>query len=236
MSEGSDKPLVAVNLNIIRNLARPNTGLVIHKQRFDMVTFVAKVVSIHDESTRVSYLVTDFTSAPMDAVKWKSTDTNPGDTGPKITAKSYVRIHGQVSFKNNTLYLAAFKVTLVEDLNELTMHNLEVIHNCLLLRKIKMDYYASRGDLPFEMNTKPLMPTSYPGVNSNKNKEAALMESIKKVVESTLTDVNGVTRDELYERFPSYTRSYLDEVLTTMINEGHLYTTTDDNHFQSANL
>lgn len=237
MADNTSKALVAVNCNIIRNLSRANVGLVIHKQRNEIVTLVGKVVSMQEENTRISYLVSDSTSAPIDVVQWKNSDTQVSHPSKAIKSNCYVRISGMVNYKNNNLYIAAYRIALIEDLNEITMHNLEVVHNCLMLRKIKMDHYASRGDLPFERDSKLLMQTSRPGVGSTENKTAALLDSIRKFVGSQMATevngVNGVPRVEIYDRFPSQNRNEIDEALTNLCNEGLIYTTIDDDHFQS---
>ena len=48
---------------------------------------------------------------------------------------TYVRVYGNIRSFNNQRGMTAFRITRVEDMNELTMHLLEVIHSHLCWQK-----------------------------------------------------------------------------------------------------
>ncbi|XP_074598580.1 replication protein A2 [Brevipalpus obovatus] len=233
MSEGKAKRLVPINLDIIEKLSKTQLGVVIHKQRFDQITFVGRVRSINDQNTKCSYLVDDYTSAPREVIQWKGGEERASSATASIKEGDYVRVNGQVRYQNDNISLITFKISPIKDYNDVILHSLEVAHNCLLLRKIKLAHYAHSGDISFDA-----VPMSMSmGTSERKSGDAGqktTRDHILAVLRNNPNDT-GLDIEFIAANLPS--RMPMDKlrpIMDELVNEGHLFNTMDDDHYKSA--
>lgn len=105
----------------------------------------------------------------------------------------------------NGLVMIAQKVERIEDFNEVTFHFLIVIR-----------HFSA-------------MSSSSSGVSDTIN------EIILHYFDTTADDYNGVEINSLFKIFPQFTADAIKSSLHFLLNEGHLYTTIDENHMRSVN-
>lgn len=233
MTDAKYKPLVPVNLDIIDKLTKSQHGVVIHKQRFDQITFVGRVRSINDQNTKAFFLIDDYTSVPKEVVLWKGGEEKVSTAIASIKEGDYVRVNGQVRFQNENTTLATFKITPVKDYNEVINHSLEVAHNCLLLRKIKLAHYASCGDISFDA-----VPMSMAvGTSERKSGDTGtgnMRDQILDILRKNPDD-QGLDIEFILSKLPSHMNmDKLRPIMNELVNEGHLFNTMDDDHYKSA--
>lgn len=244
MSEQSgEKRSLPVSLNIIKQLWTPSHGVVVHKQKFDILSIIGRVTNINDQSTKCVYFVDDGTDG-IDVLQWKGGDDNKAKTMESpITEGTYVRVHGQVRNQNNTLNFVAFKISPIKDFNEITAHTLEVVHNNLLLRKLKFIQLATRNE--------PTANGLMSGIGSNGNSNgvtpmeigdigSSLPPGMTKAQTMVLEALNkcrkeeGMSKDQLVQCLPSVDANTVQGALDFLSNEGHIFSTIDEFHFKSA--
>ncbi|ROL32986.1 Replication protein A 32 kDa subunit [Anabarilius grahami] len=91
------------------------------------VTIVGVIRSTDKSTINIQYKVDDMTAAPMDVKQWIDTE-DMGVDNSVIPPGSYVKVSGNLrSFQNNRS-LVAFSVRVLEDMNEVTSHMLEVVN------------------------------------------------------------------------------------------------------------
>ncbi|CAH8639182.1 unnamed protein product [Heterobilharzia americana] len=108
---------------------------------FSQITVVGIIRSVNESSTRVEYEIDDYTG-PYLPVKLFTDDQDNTSTGLQcrpFRELSYVRVHGHVRNFQGMKHVIAFRVIPVLDMNELTVHIMEVIYTRILYMKMKQD-------------------------------------------------------------------------------------------------
>ncbi|XP_053210182.1 replication protein A 32 kDa subunit-B-like [Panonychus citri] len=243
MSEekSGEKKMLPTTVNMMKKLWTTTHGVVVHKQKFDILSFVGRVAGVNDSTTKCAYVVDDGTDC-IDVLVWKGADDSKAKTlSETIGIGTYVRCYGQIRNQNNTLNFVAFKVDPIKDFNEVTEHAMEVVRDNLLLRKIKFLHLATRGDptantilsgLSGSGGATPMDigDTGSSNLPSGMNKaQTLILETLNKCqVEE------GMSREELAGCLPTLDSSTLNGSLDWLANEGHIFTTLNEHHFRSA--
>ncbi|KAJ2615675.1 ATP-dependent RNA helicase dbp10 [Coemansia sp. RSA 1365] len=212
------------------------------------VTFIGVVRNITSQSVNVTYSIEDGTSK-IDVRMWlnNNTDAMDGDESqnqmldPAIAKGKYVRVYGDLKFFNNTRHISAHKIRAVTDHNEISYHGLEAIY--VHLKKTKgpapgqklAGGTAASGSML--INPYATSGGGYGGMSGGLGSgmdpaRASVLEAIKKAPENTREGVNiSVIQKSLAGRFQS---NEISDAVEWLINEGHVFTTLDDNHLQAT--
>uniref|UniRef100_A0A8C4N968 Replication protein A2 n=1 Tax=Eptatretus burgeri TaxID=7764 RepID=A0A8C4N968_EPTBU len=94
----------------------------------NQVTLVGIVRQSEKAPTNILYKVDDMTAEPLDVRQWVDVD-DMGNEGTVIPPSTYVRVVGHLRSFQNKKSLVAFKIRPLEDMNEITTHMLEVVHD-----------------------------------------------------------------------------------------------------------
>ncbi|XP_055376535.1 replication protein A 32 kDa subunit [Condylostylus longicornis] len=193
---------------------------------FAMVTTVAIVRNIETSSTKITYTLEDH-SGRIDAHYW----LEDGDTikSPDVMVNNYARVFASIRQHSGTKTLMVFKLVTVNDINELTNHMLEVLN-----ARYKTEEFSKKGynDNTNEFNGGALNNANAFGSEANNgldSKHSAVLDVIR-----NYTDADGISRNELEKRFRHVNKNEITSMLDFMINEGHIYTTIDADHFQAV--
>ncbi|CAG9561961.1 unnamed protein product [Danaus chrysippus] len=209
-------------------------GVKIWGTEIQIVSIVARVQNIREQSTKITYTIQDITGR-MKAVLWleqESMDENDQST-PKVNVNDYIQIYGNVKTNKGRKVLMAFKIMPVTDVNAITFHYLQCLNNKLKLQPgMKKDVEpinnsSMMGGLP---------ANSMVGMNDNMsfNGLNARQVMVYKLISSAASD-QGISKQDLLSNLRDrMTEVELENILEFMCNEGHIYSTIDEEHFRAT--
>ncbi|KAM7267262.1 hypothetical protein ACFE04_009428 [Oxalis oulophora] len=235
-------PLTIKQIN--NDLLSTNDGFSIDGVDINNITLLGRVCHKDERNiTEVVFLVDDGTGQ-IECTKWvqERIDSNEVD---QILVGMYVRVHGHLKGILNKRTLNAYSIRPVTDFNEITTHFIECVYVHVYNTKIRG---GSTSAFRPQM-TNPNMGTPSKGYQANTSNQfhgqnrddgvKRLDERIKEFLEQPafLDDngeySNGVHRDVIARQL-NVPADQIMEPLTFLVNEGDIYTTSDDFHFKSA--
>ncbi|CAH8871895.1 unnamed protein product [Trichobilharzia szidati] len=193
------------------------------------VSVVGIIRSVNESSTRVEYEIDDYTG-PYLAVKMFMEDQ---DNTPAIVQflplreLSYVRVHGHVRIVNGIKNILAFRVILLSDMNELTVHIMEVIYTRMLYIKIKYDEDNETNNTIFSEDG------AHNTTGAISNGLTVLQNQILAIVR-TFVGERGIPVSQLIKKLHGIPERQIRRDLDFLTTEGHVYSTVDDNHFRAT--
>ncbi|XP_056617877.1 replication protein A 32 kDa subunit [Triplophysa dalaica] len=201
------------------------------------VTIVGVIRGADKSTINIQYKVDDMTSAPMDVKQWIDTE-DMGVENSVIPPGTYVKVSGNLrSFQNNRS-LVAFCVRPLEDMNEVTSHMLEVVHAHMLQRKPQAMMVGGKGTSMMSTSHTSMASTGssggYSGANmmlinglsANQNQVLALIKSCN--------EPQGISMQDLKQKLNSMSINVIRQVVDFLSNEGHIFSTIDEDHFRST--
>uniref|UniRef100_A0A672QPL1 Replication protein A C-terminal domain-containing protein n=1 Tax=Sinocyclocheilus grahami TaxID=75366 RepID=A0A672QPL1_SINGR len=153
-----------------------------------------------------------------------------------IPPGSYVKVSGNLrSFQNNRS-LVAFSVRVLEDMNEVTSHMLEVVN--AHMQQSKPQSMMMGGGAGTNM-----MPTAHAsmsstgsysgasmmlvnGLSANQNQVLSLIKSCH--------EPQGISMQDLKQKLSSMSVTVIRQIVDFLSNEGHIFSTIDEDHFRST--
>jgi len=165
------------------------------------------------------------------------------DAGKKlniIQENKYAKVIGAVRSMKGKRHVIAFNISPIKSINEITMHIAEVVHTSMSIAV--MDKQAALGG---NTTSSFASTTSFTGGVTNTSSNTFGMDSgmsrrLSTPQQLVLQAVNGCKDEqginviELYNRLKSLTRQNIQEALEFLSNEGHIYSTIDENHYKST--
>jgi len=245
MSPGSDSQGGEKKKNRSQTLL-PVTAAIINKAEYNatedvfnfdgtdihQITFVGIIRDIVETATNISYKIDDMTGEFILVKKWIDAD-DPIEQSRRSDCRenTYVRVVGNMkSFNNGQVRsVLAFSMAPVKDFNEISFHLLDVIYAHLDLKKS-----AANAD-----NS---MMQSQPRYNMGGNDfgggvhDAGLTGPNKIVFNfiSACTTEQGISIDDLKQKNRNMNEQQLRNCIEWLSNEGHIYSTVDDDHYRST--
>ncbi|XP_061452955.1 replication protein A 32 kDa subunit isoform X1 [Rhineura floridana] len=203
----------------------------VREVELSQVIIVGVIRQAEKAPTNILYKVDDMTAAPMDVRQWVDTD-EAGSENVVVPPGTYVKVAGHLRSFQNKKSLVAFKIMPLEDMNELTMHLLEVINAHMILRKTNM---STSAKMPQPLG---LMGT---GNMSSYGESGALPVSgltppqtqILNLIKSS-TSAEGISLQDLQSQLRGMNLPILKKAVEFLSSEGHIYSTIDDEHFKST--
>ncbi|TSK34906.1 Replication protein A 32 kDa subunit [Bagarius yarrelli] len=202
------------------------------------VTIVGIIRSTDKSMTNIQYKVDDMTAAPMDVKQWVDTE-DPSVDNSVIPPDTYVKVSGNLrSFQNNRS-LVAFSVRPLEDMNEITSHMLEVVQAHMLLSKphntmggggmnssMVPTPRSGMGGMGISGSYSGASSMANNGLNPNQNQVLCLIKSCP--------EPQGISIQELKQRLSGMSMAVIRQVVDFLSNEGHIFSTIDEDHFRST--
>ncbi|XP_015753063.1 PREDICTED: replication protein A 32 kDa subunit-A-like [Acropora digitifera] len=157
---------------------------------------------------------------------------------------TYVRVFGHLkSFKENSRSLIAFGLSPVTDFNEITYHMLDVVHSHLALSKLPemsdMSLSMRQGSTPgmhgFQGQTPGRMNQG--GFGGNTAGTHAGLTGIQQQIQSLITNCQqeeGMAFAVIKQKVRGISDAQIRSTLEFLSNEGHIYSTIDDDHYKST--
>ncbi|XP_042362180.1 replication protein A 32 kDa subunit-like [Plectropomus leopardus] len=172
--------------------------------------------------TNIQYSVDDMTGPPLNVKHWVNTE----DCAPMTFASpgTYVKVIGSLRSYSGQRSLMAMNIRCIKDLNEITSHMLEVVQT-------HMQFFGKKFDV--NMNTTAATPSGY--------SDGMLPNGLSSIQAQVLHVIKGLSVRDIDTSFHDL-KTQLDflsmrdirSALTFLINEGHVFTTTDEHHFKST--
>jgi len=211
-------------------------GLKIEGIEVGMVSIVGKILSTDHGETKSTIVIEDHLGT-IEAVQWHDENSeSPQDQEANgIIEGADVRIIGSVRTQQDKRYLMVFRVSLVQSEEEKDSHKLEVEHAKLLIRKMNDKENAAIGANNYGLSNS-MMSSSAPSTGSGAGASFgnAKYDSIYKMVAGCDRE-EGMSRDELSQQLAGkMSRKDVDDGLEFLSNEGHIYSTTDEDHFKTT--
>jgi len=247
MSPGSDSQGSERKKNRSQTLL-PITGAIFQKAEYNQtedvftfegteihqVTFVGIIREVQETSTNISYKVDDMTGEWILVKKWIDAD-DPLEQGRRSQCRecTYVRVVGNMkSFNNGAVRsVMAFSMVPVQDMNEISFHMLDVIHANLSLKKVSGGAGMLSG-----AGKQQGMVDAFGGGGGGDMNDAGLTGANKVVFSyiSSCTSEQGISIEELASKNRNMNNNQLRNCIEFLSNEGHIYSTVDDDHFRST--
>uniref|UniRef100_A0A671PCS2 Replication protein A 32 kDa subunit-like n=1 Tax=Sinocyclocheilus anshuiensis TaxID=1608454 RepID=A0A671PCS2_9TELE len=161
------------------------------------VTIVGVIRSTDKSTINIQYKVDDMTAAPMDVKQWIDTENNRS--------------------------LVAFSVRVLEDMNEVTSHMLEVVNAHVQQSKPQK---TVRLACP-SPSTLLLFTRSFNvSLSVNQNQVLSLIKSCH--------EPQGISMQDLKQKLSSMSVTVIRQIVDFLSNEGHIFSTIDEDHFRST--
>lgn len=195
------------------------------------ITFVGIIREINETATNITFKIDDMTGEFITVKKWIDID-DPLEQGTrsKCCENTYVRIVGNVkSFNNGAVRsVMAFSMAPVTDYNEISFHLLDVIYSQLSLKKISN---ATATAMPSQQRYADTGNDFGGGTN-----DAGLTGTNKIVFNyiTACTSEEGISVNELCQKNRNLSEQQLRNCIEWLSNEGHIYSTVDDDHYRST--
>lgn len=216
-----------------------------------MVMVMGLIREVEVSSTKVSYTLDD-TTGTIKAVKWLETDAEE----ETLMENTYCSVYGTCKSQQGNKQLLAIHLEPVTDFNFITAHIIEVMHAVMGLQKIqsaansngisKGGDDAMVGDTGIG-GTSTVMSNSlvgFGGMNANSSAMntggGSLTKPQRMVFEviqtnSSENDDSGCARNIIKAQLKGKVMpQQVDECLFYLSNEGHIYTTLDEDHFKAT--
>lgn len=212
-------------LTIRQILETPNEKVKVNDMEVNMATIIGIVRSVDFTSIKVNYLVQDNTGC-MSCVHWIDADDH--EYKP-LKENTFVKIVGQIkSMQDGKKNLMIYSGQYIEDANEITSHMLEVVLIPLKSEKLKA---ATQSDYSKTIIPSNSLNTSNVGATGAQGDAAKIMQ----VIRSFKNDSYGVDINTIMSKLAiKIPLQQVKNLVEELINEGHIYTTIDDNHFQTV--
>ncbi|KAF3428686.1 hypothetical protein E2986_02432 [Frieseomelitta varia] len=183
-----------------------------------MFMIVGLVRSVEETATKISYNVEDETGT-ITALKWL--EVNKKEL--TIQTNTYVRIVGLLREQNDKRHILILRMSPLQTLNELTNHILEVTYVTL-----KAKLMAQKCGIVDEGRN---------AEDFSSNESATGMSTgqhlVYKLIQTQNDTESGIERTEIKEKVPETLLQHVDDILEFLVSEGHIYTTSSDDHFKT---
>ncbi|KAK3824688.1 MAG: hypothetical protein J3Q66DRAFT_384090 [Benniella sp.] len=201
------------------------------------VTFVGVVRGVNRQSTHQTYIIEDGTGS-IDAKAFHSEDEDSPETNA-IIENVYVRVVGGVRSYNNKFGITIYSIRPIQDMNEITYHNLEVmfLHVSSTREKpsgsgsgmvgVTSTSHNNYGDQPMTTST---------GNVGGAGGGTEIQEQIVSMIHGHPDRTTGVHRHEIINRFAPIIGGVdaAKAMLDAMVDGGFLFEGDDEDHLMTT--
>ena len=216
-------------------LSADEEGIKIEGREIGMVDVVGEVKKIDQTATKTVYTFQD-NSGEIDAIHWTDADaTDGGMPGSAVSEGMNGRVIGTVRSQQGKKHIMVFKILPIESNTELESHELECVYVKLKLRQLNdkenQTIGGEGGGLPNSLlSSNSIGASSMTSTSFANSKQDAVFKVL-----SACTREEGLSRDEMLQSLKGrIVRKELDDALDYLSGEGHIYSTTDEDHFKTT--
>ncbi|KAL1917759.1 uncharacterized protein VTP21DRAFT_3593 [Calcarisporiella thermophila] len=196
------------------------------------VKIVGVIRNMMKQSTNISYTVEDGTGS-IDVRKWiDNEETEEVDT--ELRTGVYVRVIGNLNRFGNKQHLGVYHMEPIRDFNEVTFHMLECIATHLYFTKGTPNTTSALNNSIYNPQSAFISGNAagdMGGMSGYTPVQSRIMQIVREEPDTNEgTNVN-VIKQKLQGQF---SREEVQNAIDWLINEGHLYSTVDDDHVKST--
>lgn len=230
---GANQSLFPVTIKQILNASQspPEDNFKIDGQELHQITVVGCILEVRAEATNMSFKLDDGTGT-IDVRMWLDADEKNEYMLNKRQAwreHVYVRVVGHIRSFQGKRSILAFRLEPLVDYNELTYHLTEVlyVHLCNLrgigIQSNQVEYMQNTGNMEYN---NPYMNQMQPMTSGGMDPlQSAILQIIQKPTAPEGTDVRFLCQQL------GKPEHEVRNALEYLSNEGHVYSTIDDDHF-----
>ena len=228
--------------------ASEEKGFTVEGYPVGMVEFVGIVKDVHVHPFKITYIIED-ESGSISVVKWCDGD-KAVKSGEVLSKDRYVKVIGVLRSSNfGVTHIMVFWISGVEGQGEVDAHKLGVVHARLKMRQLVEAQNSAFGDpngiYMLSDSVAGFVPSSrYLGSRSSQSSARSSfsrssfpnpkIESVYKMVQGCTLD-EGLHRNELMEMLKGVmSKKDLDDALSYLSDEGHIFSTMDEDHFKTT--
>ena len=245
-SDKNRQSLIPVTIKQLKNalaVANGENGFTLDGRDLHQVTVVGLIMHADEQQTNLQYQIDDGTDTIM-VKKWTDADAPDDEAERRALCKegAYVRVIGQLRSFNHAKNIVAYSIEPITDFNEYTFHFLEVVHTHLRHTKGAVPGAAAVGAAAGVYGA-PVAPgmvrgaAPVPGAPAARAPGASLQDLVLKFFQSkgAASDA-GCTVLEAAQALASngVQEAQVRSIVQELVDDGHLYSTIDDDHFKST--
>lgn len=214
-------------------------GLKIEGREIGMVDVLGVVKNIDQSATKTTYVIDDNTGE-IEAIHWTDSDS-PDTSETAVTEGMKGRVIGSVRSHAGKKHIMVYRISPVES-EEARSHELECVYARFKLRQLSQKENQAiganfGGGLSNSMVGSGSMTgsgTMGAATMSNASFSNSKHESVFRLLSGCARE-EGLSRDEMYETLRGkLSIRELNDALDYLSGEGHIYSTTDEDHFKTT--
>lgn len=202
-----------------------------------MIQVVGRVTNIEKATTKNTYQMEDHTGS-VDVIQWMEEGSNE----PELPIDSHIKVLGSMRTQGEKRHIMAFRILDVPSQEERDCHLLQVVHSHLKLKQLheKMTGGGSSMDQSGLSNSMmgSVIGTSFGGGMSTTTSSASFGNKNYDTVYALIrgsNDPNGINVGSIFNAVQSkMSKGEMDGAVEFLSNEGHIYSTVDDEHFKTT--
>jgi len=221
--------IAPVTTKSIKDMTFDDTSFKYNGVDVNQITVVGSIVH-HEQSQMCHTYQLDDTSGPVTVKHWISNDDGDDNNMAEqqlFEVGTYVRVFAQLRSFQKTITLNVLQMRAVTDLNEITTHILE----CMKYKKMMSRSTTSshtNGTNGFNGNHSSAISSSGPS-----NGFDTIQNQVWKLV-STTDKPEGMGITEIQATLKGLSSTQIRKALDFLSNEGHIYSTINDEHYRST--
>lgn len=231
--------ILPVSVKQLQSLNAGDDELRLDGQEVSTLRLVGLVTNLTPQSTSVRFQLDDASGA-IDCQYFVNADED--DSEADLSEGSYARVVGKLrSFQGKTS-LSCFSVATLQDMNELTHHLLEVIYiHCYNTKGPLHNGKADVAMTSFNTPTKAVNQWNQSATGGFGNgvddgmMDSNFSQEQKAILDvlATCTSNRGLKIDQIFNDLRGQiSEPQLRSALNYLMNEGHVYSTIDEDHFK----
>lgn len=204
--------------------------------KLHQVTFVGIVSKINENATHMAYEIDDLTGPPISVKRWMNKDEHEEEYKRlQFREDTYVRVYGFIKVddrKQKTI--CAFSINRVVDFNEITYHHLSVIHAKLSLQKAAANEISPQTGGRMQFGSNSFSGQGEFGQSIDGSGMSRIQYQVLEII-SSANSTEGMGMNQIRQRLRGTPEPDIRDAVEFLSNEGHIYSTIDDDHFRSTN-
>jgi replication factor A2 len=210
------------------------------------VLVVGCIVNVEAQSTNMKYDIEDGTGK-FQVTMWTNADDSEyeKERAQQWTMGTYVQVIGSLRSFNQSRNLVAFDITTINDHNMISHHMLEAIYTHLRnTRKGEGGMPAANSGGGMQTNTASSPSGGNQGGGGMQNQgqaikmegegEGSLTDRVSELFKAACNSEAGLSIVDCHGKLEGVTLDQVKQIVEHLSNEGHLYSTIDEDHFKST--
>jgi len=227
--------LVPVTIRQLNTAEIRDTKFKIDGKEVSQITLIGVILSVEVQNTNINYMIDDGTGKINVRVYIDTEDDTQKQS--QWRENMYVRVIGNLRVFQNGPSVVGFTLIPMADFNELTFHFLECIHTHCVNTQGPASSSPTKSAATL---AQPMKAESGSGiaVSFNEGKESDVGNDVQNQVMSVfnkdiLSDT-GTSIVAVCDQLSHLTRHDIQKAIEFLSDEGHLYSTIDEEHFKST--